>query len=258
MSTSTEHSPADAAARLRALHHGERPLVLVNAWDAWSARTIERVGHAVVATSSAALVASLGYRDHSEAPVDEVFAALARICGAVQVPVTADIEDGYGLEADEVVTRLLEAGAVGCNLEDSDHHGVRSLRDTDEQSQWLASVREAAERAGVPVVLNARIDVLLHHGDDDDGVERTVERANSYLAAGADCVYPITFGIDEAIARQLVGRIGGPVNFLAAPTPEDVTRLTATGARRISTGAGTMLAVDALLAETAGALTGAG
>lgn len=106
---------------LRGLHRGARPLVLANAWDARSARLVVAAGFPVVATSSAALVTSLGYEDGSQADPDAVFAALARITRAVDVPVTADVEDGYGLAPDQLAQRLLDAGAVGCNLEDSDH-----------------------------------------------------------------------------------------------------------------------------------------
>jgi 2-methylisocitrate lyase-like PEP mutase family enzyme len=258
--TSDRQGLAEMAGALRALHHAGRPLVLANAWDAWSAGAIERAGLPAVATSSAAVVASLGYRDGGVAPVDEVFAALARICRAVQVPVTADIEDGYGLRPSELVARLLEAGAVGCNLEDSDHRGERrTLVETGAHCERLAAVHEVANREQVPLVINARVDVLIRQvGDEADRVDRCVERAAAYLEAGADCVYPITLGIDDAVASELVRRIDGPVNLLAFPTPEEVARLAATGARRISTGSGILLALDHQLNEIAAGLRAAG
>ncbi|GAB2975965.1 hypothetical protein GCM10017788_40890 [Amycolatopsis acidiphila] len=145
------------AAALRALHVPGNPLLLPNAWDADSARLVEEAGFPVVATSSVAVAAALGYADGEQAPAEEMFAAAARIARAVSVPVTVDAESGYGLPAAELAERLLGAGAVGCNLEDTDHArgGIRAV---GEQADRLAAVREAA---GQDLVLNARIDLFL-------------------------------------------------------------------------------------------------
>lgn len=241
--SSHHHSRTDLAARaerLRSLHHAGTPLVLANAWDAWSASVVARAGMPAVATSSAAMVASLGYADGGTAPADEVFGAVARVARAVDVPVTADLEDGYGLEAGELVARMLEAGVVGLNLEDSDHHGrpgtLVALRD---QRRRVAELRAAARAEGVDVVLNARIDVFLHQGDEPgERVAPAVERAHAYLEAGADCVYPIGFGLPDDVVSRLVSEIGGPVNVLAETNADSVSRLARLGVRRISLGAG--------------------
>ena len=144
------------AETFRALHHGRvpgDPLVLPGPWEAASARVFVDAGFPALATPSAGVAASLGYAD-GETPADEMFAAVARIVRAVDVPVSADVEDGYGLAAGELVERLLEAGAAGCNLEDS-AGGV--LKDAARHADWLAEVRSAAADL---LFLNARVDVL--------------------------------------------------------------------------------------------------
>src|SRR5207248_4927025 len=173
---------------LRALHVPGEPLVLPNAWDVSSAKAVVAAGFPVVATTSGGVAAVLGYEDHEGAPGAEMLAAAARIAGAVEVPVTADAEAGYGMQPDDLVAALKDAGAAGCNLEDTDH-STGQLRDLDEHSNWLRRVREADDYG---LVVNARIDVFLH-ADDPQGelVAPALERAHAYFEAGADCVYPI-------------------------------------------------------------------
>lgn len=224
-----------AAEQLRALHVSGRPLILPNAWDVASAQRVEAAGFPVVATGSAAVAASLGFDDHEAAPVDVMLAAIARIAAAVSIPVTADLEAGYGLGPAELIDLLLAAGAVGCNLEDTDHRRDR-LTDAEQQATWLAAVREAADRAGVPVVINARTDVFLRAESPADGpVDEAIRRGRRYRAAGADCVYPI-WVIDEDAIGALVEGIGGPINVYARPEAPPIARLTELGAARISYG----------------------
>lgn len=226
---------AAAAEVLRALHVPGRPLVLPNAWDAASARAVEAAGFPAVATTSAALVASLGFDDGEAAPPDAVFAAVARIAGAVSVPVTADLEAGYGLGADELVARLLAAGAVGFNIEDTDHRGG-GLVAADAQAGRIAALREAARTLGVPVVINARVDVFeLEPGPAGERVAEAVRRGRLYLAAGADCVYPI-MAAEEADLAGLVRGIPGPVNVYARPEAPSLARLAELGVARVSYG----------------------
>jgi 2-methylisocitrate lyase-like PEP mutase family enzyme len=161
----TEKDSLFRADALRRLHTGLRPLILPNAWDAASARLVVRGGFPVVATSSGAVAATLGYEDSDSMPVDEAFGVLARIARRLPVPVTADLEAGYRLSPKDLVERLLEAGAVGCNLEDTDHHGKTDLLDAGENAERLRAVRQAATDAGVDIVLNARVDVLRLEGD---------------------------------------------------------------------------------------------
>ena len=226
---------AELAGRLRDLHVPGRPLVLPNAWDAASARAVEKAGFPAVATASSSVSASLGYRDEEGMPAAEAFAAIGRIARAVAVPVTADMEAGYGLAPDELVERLLDAGAVGCNLEDTDH-ARGGLVDSDEQSRRIAAVREAAGSAGVPIVINARIDVYLHEpGDPEERIMETLRRGGSYLEAGADCVYPIMVSDETAIAAFVQG-LRGMVNVYARPEAPPLPTLAALGVARISFG----------------------
>src|SRR5215212_4736629 len=134
---------------LRSLHRPGEPLLLPNAWDVATAKAVVAAGFPVVATTSGGVAEALGYEDHEGAPGDEMLAAAARMARSVEVPVTVDAEAGYGLEPAELVAALRDAGAAGCNLEDTDH-GTGSLRDPDAQADWLRAVREAASENGYP------------------------------------------------------------------------------------------------------------
>jgi 2-methylisocitrate lyase-like PEP mutase family enzyme len=225
---------AEAADALRALHVPGRPLVLPNAWDATSARLVEQAGFPVVATSSAALVAALGYEDGGTAPPDEVFAAVGRISRAVPVPVTADVEDGYGLDAGELVDALLGAGAVGCNLED---RGVTA----EAHAERVAAVKAAGRARGVDLVVNARVDSFLQGA----GIDDAIARGRAYRAAGADCVFPI-FADDVG---RFVAEVGGCVNAIARVDDPQLDRLAELGVARISFGPGLARAANALLQD---------
>jgi 2-methylisocitrate lyase-like PEP mutase family enzyme len=226
---------------LRSLHVPGRPLVLPNAWDAGTARLVVEAGFPVVATSSAAVAESLGYGDHQGAPPAEMFAAVRRITRAVDVPVTVDAESGYGLPAEELVARLLDAGAVGCNLEDTDHAGGR-LTPMDEQAEYLAEVRAAA---GADLVVNARVDVFSTAADQSSVLAEGIERAGAYLAAGADCVFPILVRSPEVL-RSFVASVAGPVNVLRLPNLPDLAAL---GVARVSLGAGLWRRTQTMLRE---------
>ncbi|WP_067169892.1 isocitrate lyase/PEP mutase family protein [Microtetraspora niveoalba] len=221
-------APAGSQAEvLRALHVPGRPLVLPNVWDAASARLVAEAGFPAVATGSAAVAAVLGYKD-GETPAEEMFAAIARIRRAVAVPVTADVERGYGLRPAELAERLAEAGAVGCNLEDLASR-TGALVEVEEQAGFLAAVREAAPH----LVINARTDAYLLRGHPDPLAE-SLRRGRRYLEAGADCVYPIRARAADLPA--LVEGMGGPVNALCAPDSPPPAALVALGVARISFG----------------------
>jgi 2-methylisocitrate lyase-like PEP mutase family enzyme len=226
-------TPAEQAAALRALHAPGEPLVLPNCWDAASARRFVAAGAPVAATSSLAVAEALGSADGQALSAAEMLAAVARIAAAVDVPVTADLEAGYGLEAPALVAGLLEAGAVGLNLEDSDLDAADgSLRPLDWQVERIAALRAAARAAGVDVVLNARVDVHLDGGLDrlDEGLAR----AAAYRAAGADCVYPIMVVDEPTIAAYV--QAAGVVNVIAAPSAPGLARLASLGVARVSFG----------------------
>lgn len=230
---------AEQAERLRALHAGPEPLVLPNAWDVASAAAVERAGAAAVATTSSGVAATLGYEDGEAISVDEMLDMVRRLAAAVRIPVTADLEAGYGLRPDDLVERLLATGTVGLNLEDTDRtRGGTGLVPVEHQARRLAGIREAAATAGVPIVINARIDSFLRgSGDAEKRLRDAIARGRAYLAAGADCVYPITLDDAAAIGR-FVSEVTGPVNILLRPGSPSLAQLRELGVRRISVGGG--------------------
>lgn len=222
------------ADRLRALHT-EEMLVLPNVWDAASASVVAEAGFPAIATASAAVSAMLGYPDGEGAPWQEMFAAAGRIARAVPLPVTVDAEAGYGLPPRELVDRLLELGAVGCNLEDTDHRSG-GLSDATAQADWLSSVRSAADDAGIPIVINARIDVFLPANGipEPDRLAELIHRGRLYRAAGADCLYPI--GVrDKEVLTSLLAELPGPVNGNSGGSL-DLATLRDLGVARVSYG----------------------
>jgi len=225
---------ARRAALLRGLHRPGQPLLLPNVWDCQSARLVVAAGLPAVATSSAAVADSLGYADGEAAPASEMLDAIARITARFDVPVTADVERGYGMSPTELVERLVAAGAAGCNLEDSDPR-TGELVDPVRQAEFLSGVRSAAEQGGVDLVVNARIDTYLGRSDPAGRYADTLHRARLYRAAGADCVYPIRLAEPAAIA-DLVEATNGPVNILAGPGAPPPSTLARLGVARISYG----------------------
>ncbi|WP_031506299.1 isocitrate lyase/PEP mutase family protein [Streptomyces megasporus] len=244
MTASTTPGPVEA---FRALHHRPEPLVLPNVWDAVSARAFAGAGFPALATSSSAVAAVLGYADGEATPADEMFAAVARIARSVGVPVTADVERGYGLPPKEIVRRLLDAGVVGCNLEDSDP-AAREPVDPRRQAEWLAEV--CAEADG-RLLVNARIDTYVRGVPDP--LAAAVERGRLYAAAGAGCLYPI-FAPPDHLA-VLASETGLPINALgvpgASPTPAELGAL---GASRVTFGGSLHARVAAGIAESAAEL----
>jgi 2-methylisocitrate lyase-like PEP mutase family enzyme len=222
-------------AMLRALHVPGDPLVLPNAWDAASARIVEAAGFPVVATSSNATAAILGYDDGEDAPVDDTLAAAARIVSAVNVPVTVDFERGYRLAPTELVERFAATGAVGLNLEDSDPPTGKMI-DAGEQADFLAAVRSAATSAGIDLVINARTDSFLRRaGSPEEQLAASIDRGTRYLEAGAGCIYPIAAS-DHDVIRALVDGIPGPINVGYTRGNLSLAELAALGVARVSFG----------------------
>jgi 2-methylisocitrate lyase-like PEP mutase family enzyme len=211
-----ETTGTEKAAGLRALHVPGHPLVAPNAWDVASARIIEEAGFPAIATSSAAIAAVLGWGDGEAAPVEDMLAAAGRIARSVNVPVTVDFERGYGLGPTELVERFASTGAAGLNLEDSDP-ATGTMIDVAEQTEFLAAVRAATQSFGVDLVINARTDSFLRQaGTPAEQLAASIDRGARYLAAGADCVYPL--GVAEpAVIRSLVKAVPGPVNVARGP-----------------------------------------
>jgi 2-methylisocitrate lyase-like PEP mutase family enzyme len=225
---------------------------LPNAWDAMSARLLEDAGFPAIATTSGGLAWALGRPDGEEAPWDEVVAATARIARAVRVPVSADIEAGYGDSPDAVGARVADiigAGAVGINLEDSTRRDDMPLRTREEAAARIAAARKAARASGVPLVINARVDVYLKQvGAPETRFADTVTRAKAYLAAGADCIFPFAVNDPDLIAA-LAREIGAPINVVGRAGMPSRAELGRLGVARVSTASGlALVAMSALRA----------
>jgi 2-methylisocitrate lyase-like PEP mutase family enzyme len=220
--------------RFRDLHAGPTMLVMANVWDAASARRVEAAGFPALATSSGGVTAALGYEDHDSAPVEEMAAAAARIIRAVSVPVTVDFEAGYRLPPAEIARRLIDVGAVGMNLEDTDHHGASGLVPADAQAERLAAVKAAARALGVDLFLNARVDVFIRRvGSWEEQLAEGLRRARIYRDAGADCIYPITLS-DVAAIRTFVDAVQVVNVNVRRGGPLSLTDAAQAGARRVT------------------------
>jgi 2-methylisocitrate lyase-like PEP mutase family enzyme len=228
---------ADKAERFLNLHRGDGMLVLPNAYDVVSACVLADVGFEALATTSGGCAFSLGFSDGENISRAEMAAVVGRIAGAVELPVSADMEAGYGSGPDDVAETIratISAGAVGINIEDSTKHGPRALIDFDLSVARIKSAREAA--AGFPMVINARTDVYSIGASDDEAMfVEAARRSNAYLEAGADCAFVI--GVRDAdLIRRLVGVIDGPLNVLAGPGTPSVEKLHSLGVKRVSLG----------------------
>lgn len=245
------------AQRLKELHHAGRPLVLVNAWDAVSARLMESLGYPAVASTSAGVAWAEGFADGQRIGRAEMLARVACIARAVAVPVTADLEGGYGSsieDARQTATGAIEAGAVGLNFEDA-QDGERELIDATLQARRIDAMREVALRADVPLVINARTDCFLAGVGSDDRfrLEESIRRCNLYMTSGADCVF-VPGVTDEATIAALVAAVKGPLNILASAKTPSLDRLAQLGVARVSLGSGSIGLALAKLRELAAGL----
>jgi 2-methylisocitrate lyase-like PEP mutase family enzyme len=258
MKTSEQSSKAEI---LRKLHNDTDVLLLPNVWDVAGARILEESGFPAVATSSAGVAFAAGYPDGQKISREEMLNMVARIAGAVGVPVTADVESGYGATAEDAgrtARAVIEAGAVGMNLEDAPGEAGRPLAELSKQLEKIRAVREAAAGLEVPIVLNARTDVyLLQVGDPATRYDETLRRASAYRDAGADCVF-VPGLADRGTIGRLVKDLNCPVNILAGPGSPPIAELKELGVARVSLGSGPMRAALGLLRRVADELKARG
>ena len=248
---------AAKAELLRKLHYGPRILILPNAWDAISALIVEDEGFPAVATTSAGVAAAMGYPDGQRVQRDEMLEAVARIARVVKVPVTADLEAGYGntpREMGDFARATIASGVVGLNFEDVTGDDESSFVELNLQVEKIAAIREAAKSAGVTLVINARTDIyLLPIGPEETRFERTVERLRAYRKAGADCLFAP--GIrDAATIGKLVKALDAPLNILLQPGGATLRELERLGVARASAGSGPHRSALTRLREVAVAL----
>ncbi|WP_298331964.1 isocitrate lyase/phosphoenolpyruvate mutase family protein [Haloactinopolyspora sp.] len=252
---------SDKAERFRSLHRRGSPLVLPNVWDALSARLVESAGAPAVATTSAGVAWSMGTADGGHLDRDSALAVVARVVEAVDVPVSADIESGFGASPDDVaqtIEGVLEAGAVGINIEDVDPDDPTALRSIDDQAERIAAARDVADEAGTGLFINARIDTFLRAvGDPGDRLPDTFERAETYYDAGADGIF-VPGVLDLDIVAALADEIDAPLNILAAPGAPNVATLGSIGVARVSLGSRVAAAAYTVVQRCAQELFGAG
>jgi 2-methylisocitrate lyase-like PEP mutase family enzyme len=252
--SASQSKKADA---FRAMHHDPPILLLPNAWDAVSARLFVKAGARAIATTSAGVAATLGYPDGEKVPLDEMLEVVARIARVVNVPVTADIEAGYAESPEglaETIRAVIDAGAIGFNLEDATGDLSRPLYVVEEQIKRISAARHAGDRAGVQVVINARTDVYLAKvGEPAGRFGEAVQRANAYREAGADCLF-VPGVTDLATLTELVRKISGPVNVLAGPGMPSAGELERIGVARLSVGSAIMRATLATARDAANEL----
>jgi 2-methylisocitrate lyase-like PEP mutase family enzyme len=241
---------AEKAERLRKLHHGPHILVLPNAWDVASARLMEEAGYPAIATTSAGVATSLGYPDGQRISREEMLEVVARISRAVRVPVTADMEAGYGTTAKEMIETaeaVVAAGAVGMNLEDVTGEDESSQVELGLQVEKIRAICKALAALGVPLVVNARTDIyLMPIGEAATRFERTVERLRAYREAGAGCVFAPGIRDRETISK-LVKAVAAPLNILLTPGCPSLGELEKMGVARASAGSAVMRATLGLV-----------
>ena len=244
----------ELARKFLEMHHGSKILVLPNAWDVASARILEDAGFPAIGTSSAGVAFALGYPDGQKISREEVLDIVRRIAEAVEIPVTADMEAGFGTTPEEVAETaraVIAAGAVGMNLEDGDEERPDFLVEVNRQKEIIRAVVEAAAGAGVSFVLNARTDILLYGiGASETRVARTIDRLNAYREAGAPSLFA-PGAKDADIIGQLARGVGGPLNILATAGTPPIAELQRLGVARVSVGSGPMRATLSFLRRMA-------
>jgi len=249
------------AERFRDLHRASRILVLPNAWDAASAKVFERAGFDAIATTSAGIASAYGYPDGERMSRADMLEAVQRIANSVALPVSADMEAGFGHTPEEVAETarlVLEAGAVGINLEDGTLDKSHPLADISLQVERIKAVRRAADEFGIPLVINARTDVYeIFDAQDRTLLTQAAQRGNAYRAAGADCIFAISVDDKETIAA-LVREIDAPINVLARHGSPTIAELEKLGVARVSFGSIPMRATMTLAARIADELKQSG
>jgi 2-methylisocitrate lyase-like PEP mutase family enzyme len=258
MNFETQKSRVDS---FRAMHVGSRILLLPNAWDVISARMFEEAGFGAIATTSAGIAFTLGYPDGQKISRVEMLQVVARIARAVKVPVTADVEAGYGDRpeyAAQTAREVIEAGAVGMNLEDATNDRGRPLVDLPLQLEKIRAVQEAARQADVPIVLNARTDVyLLQVGAPEARYDLALQRLSAFREAGADCLF-LPGVRDAETIKRMVADLKFPINILAGPGSPPVPELEKLGVARVSLGSAPIRATLGLVRRMAEELKATG
>ncbi|MER5820325.1 isocitrate lyase/phosphoenolpyruvate mutase family protein [Streptomyces californicus] len=226
----------ERAQRLKQLHADHQPLVLPTVWDAWSARTAVAAGFPALTIGSHPLADSRGAEDQEGQTFEEVLAAVRPIIAAVDVPVSVDLEAGYGQKPADLIAGLIEVGGVGLNVEDTVHSEGGRVRTTQEHAAYVAGLRAAADEAGVPVWINGRTDLFAHAEDPAAVLDEAIERLRALVQAGADSVYPVKIQDNDELLKAVTAAVSVPVNSTAHPVKHDLERFRRLGVGRVTYG----------------------
>ncbi len=236
------------------LHHEDKMFVLPNAWNGGSAKVFEKQGFKAVGTSSAGMAYSMGYADGQIIQLDDLCYLTKQITNRISIPLSADLERGYGKSVDEIkasARKIIEAGAVGFNIEDGYPEDTPYLEDLDLQTEKIKELAKLKEEMDIPFIINARTCACwLEIGDEHNRLNLAIERGNVFADAGADCVF-IPGILGEKAVRQLVNGIDAPVNIIANPGFNDFDKLSKIGVKRLSVGSGAARATFAKLIDIA-------
>jgi 2-methylisocitrate lyase-like PEP mutase family enzyme len=228
----------EKAKRFAELHVKGKPLLLYNAWDAGSAKSILAAGAKAIATSSWSVAEAQGYRDGEAIPIELAERIVERIAATIEGPVTVDFEGGYSEDDGELadnISRLVDTGVIGINFEDRVVKGS-GLYSVDRQARRVAAIRKAAERKGVDLFINARTDVFFEHGEDaTQAVGEALDRAKAYAAVGASGFF-VPGLVDDALIGRICERVSLPVNIMVMEGVPSNARLSELGVARISYG----------------------
>lgn len=226
----------ERAEALLALHQPGNPVILPTVWDAWSAKLAVEAGFVALTIGSHPLADSIGKADQEGMTFDDLLTRVKQITAAVDVPISVDIESGYGEAPTRLIEGLLDAGTVGLNIEDTVHSEGGRLRSAGEHAELVGALRAAADASGVHVVVNARTDLFLRQdGDESDRVDRAIARLTEAAATGADVLYPVGRH-DADTLRRLASELPLPINAIAFPDQDDPASFGPLGVGRISFG----------------------
>ncbi|MCY0953202.1 isocitrate lyase/PEP mutase family protein [Streptomyces sp. H27-S2] len=226
----------ERAQRLKQLHAEHKPLVLPTVWDVWSARTAAHAGFPALTIGSHPLADSRGADDHEGQSFEEVLAAVRPIIAAVDIPVSVDLEAGYGQKPADLIAGLIEVGGVGLNIEDTVHSDGGRVRSTKEHARYIAGLRAAADDAGIPIWVNGRTDLFLHADDAPSVLDEAIERLRAMEQAGADSVYPVAIQDNDDLLAAVIGAVAIPVNSTAHPVKHDLEHFRRLGVGRLTYG----------------------
>jgi len=232
----SKQTTGERAQQLKQLHADHQPLVLPTVWDVWSAQTAVDAGFLALTIGSHPLANARGAADAEGQTFDEVIAAVRPIIAAVDVPVSVDLEAGYGQNPADLIAGLIDAGGAGLNLEDTVHSEGGRVRTTEEHAAYIGGLRAAADDAGVPVFVNGRTDLFLHADDHSAVLDEAIERLRALEQAGADCVYPVKIQDDDDLLSAIVEALSIPVNSTAHPVKHSLDRFARLGVGRITYG----------------------